>query len=36
MPEDRQGEGVVQMMSIQANMTLSDFSLQGSAAPGAG
>lgn len=29
MPEDRQGEGVVQMMSIQANMTLSDFSLQG-------
>lgn len=29
VPEDRQGEGVVQMMSIQANMTLSDFSLQG-------
>mgnify|MGYP000143375805 CR=1 FL=1 len=29
MPEDRQGEGVVQMMSIQSNMTLSDFSLQG-------
>ena len=28
-PEDRQGEGVVQMMSIQSNMTLSDFSLQG-------
>ncbi len=28
VPEDRQGEGVVQMMSIQANMTLSDFSLQ--------
>ncbi|AWT19808.1 sugar ABC transporter ATP-binding protein [Klebsiella michiganensis] len=29
VPEDRQGEGVVQMMSIQSNMTLSDFSLQG-------
>ena len=29
VPEDRQGEGVVQMLSIQANMTLSDFSLQG-------
>ncbi|MBZ4340927.1 hypothetical protein LAM87_21885, partial [Mycobacterium tuberculosis] len=29
VPEDRQGEGVVQIMSIQANMTLSDFSLQG-------
>ena len=29
MPEDRQGEGVVQMMSIQSNMTLSDLSLQG-------
>lgn len=29
VPEDRQGEGVIQMMSIQSNMTLSDFSLQG-------
>lgn len=29
VPEDRRGEGVVQMMSIQSNMTLSDFSLQG-------
>ena len=29
MPEDRQGEGMIQMMSIQSNMTLSDFSLQG-------
>ncbi|WAD33008.1 sugar ABC transporter ATP-binding protein [Citrobacter braakii] len=29
VPEDRQGEGVIQMMSIQANMTLSDLSLQG-------
>ncbi|EMK5832518.1 sugar ABC transporter ATP-binding protein [Citrobacter sedlakii] len=29
VPEDRQGEGVVQMMSIQSNMTLSDFSLKG-------
>ena len=29
VPEDRQGEGVVQMMSIQSNMTLSDLSLQG-------
>lgn len=29
VPEDRQGEGVVQMMSIQSNMTLSDFSPQG-------
>ncbi|MDU4094743.1 MAG: sugar ABC transporter ATP-binding protein, partial [Pantoea sp.] len=29
VPEDRQGEGVIQLMSIQANMTLSDFSLQG-------
>ena len=29
VPEDRQSEGVVQMMSIQSNMTLSDFSLQG-------
>jgi erythritol transport system ATP-binding protein len=36
VPEDRQGEGVVQMMSIQSNMTLSDFSLQGFAAPGNG
>ena len=33
VPEDRQGEGVVQMMSIQSNMTLSDFSLQGFAVP---
>jgi len=29
VPEDRQGEGVVQMMSIQSNMTLSDHSLKG-------
>ncbi len=29
VPEDRQGEGVVQMMSIKSNMTLSDFSLRG-------
>ncbi|AHG20553.1 sugar ABC transporter ATP-binding protein [Chania multitudinisentens RB-25] len=29
VPEDRQGEGVVQLMSIQANMTLSDLSLKG-------
>lgn len=29
VPEDRQGEGVIQMMSIQSNMTLSDLSLQG-------
>ncbi|EBF7355925.1 sugar ABC transporter ATP-binding protein [Salmonella enterica] len=29
VPEDRQGEGVVQIMSIKSNMTLSDFSLQG-------
>ncbi|MEB7375025.1 sugar ABC transporter ATP-binding protein [Enterobacter hormaechei] len=29
VPEDRQGEGVVQIMSIQSNMTLSDFSLKG-------
>lgn len=29
VPEDRQGEGVVQMMSIKANMTLSDLSLRG-------
>ncbi|WP_313159608.1 sugar ABC transporter ATP-binding protein, partial [Mixta calida] len=29
VPEDRQGEGMIQMMSIQSNMTLSDFSLQG-------
>ena len=29
VPEDRQGEGVIQMMSIQSNMTLSRFSLEG-------
>lgn len=29
VPEDRQGEGVIQMMSIQSNMTLSDISLRG-------
>ena len=29
VPEDRQGEGVIQMMSIQSNMTLSDHSLKG-------
>lgn len=29
VPEDRQGEGMVQMMSIQSNMTLSDLSLRG-------
>lgn len=29
VPEDRQGEGVVQMMSIRSNMTLSNLSLQG-------
>ncbi|MBK4715318.1 MULTISPECIES: sugar ABC transporter ATP-binding protein [Tenebrionibacter/Tenebrionicola group] len=29
VPEDRQGEGVVQLMSIKSNMTLSDFSLRG-------
>lgn len=29
VPEDRQGEGVVQMMSIKSNMTLSDLSLKG-------
>ncbi|QCT18845.1 sugar ABC transporter ATP-binding protein [Jejubacter calystegiae] len=29
VPEDRQGEGVVQMMSIKSNMTLSDHSLRG-------
>ncbi|WP_058910423.1 sugar ABC transporter ATP-binding protein [Entomohabitans teleogrylli] len=29
VPEDRQGEGVVQMMSIKSNMTLSDLSLRG-------
>ncbi|MCZ4058603.1 sugar ABC transporter ATP-binding protein [Pantoea sp. LMR881] len=29
VPEDRQGEGVVQLMSITANMTLTDLSLRG-------
>ncbi|MGK3141109.1 sugar ABC transporter ATP-binding protein [Pantoea sp. C2G6] len=29
VPEDRKGEGVVELMSITANMTLSDFSLRG-------
>ncbi|ACS87283.1 sugar ABC transporter ATP-binding protein [Musicola paradisiaca] len=29
VPEDRQGEGVVQLMSIKSNMTLSSFSLRG-------
>ncbi|PKH26477.1 sugar ABC transporter ATP-binding protein [Enterobacterales bacterium CwR94] len=29
VPEDRQAEGMVQMMSIASNMTLSDFSLKG-------
>lgn len=29
VPEDRQGEGVVQLMSIKTNMTLSDLSLKG-------
>ncbi len=29
VPEDRQAEGVVQLMSITANMTLSDLSLRG-------
>lgn len=29
VPEDRQGEGVVQMMSIKTNMTLTDLSLRG-------
>lgn len=29
VPEDRQGEGVIQMMSIKSNMTLSNISLQG-------
>lgn len=29
VPEDRKGEGVIELMSITANMTLSDFSLRG-------
>ncbi|KIZ32469.1 sugar ABC transporter ATP-binding protein, partial [Raoultella ornithinolytica] len=29
VPDDRQGDGVVQMMSIQSNMTHSELSLQG-------
>ncbi|WP_182629748.1 sugar ABC transporter ATP-binding protein [Pantoea hericii] len=29
VPEDRKGEGVIELMSVTANMTLSDFSLRG-------
>ena len=29
VPEDRKGEGVMELMSVTANMTLSDFSLRG-------
>jgi erythritol transport system ATP-binding protein len=29
VPEDRKGEGVIERMSVTANMTLSDFSLRG-------